>query len=131
MIKSTSTVITKTVKLPPASAKREHYRPEPALDLASFKMDLEAMMQDMIKSYLTKSGVIPKANPPQSGSQFISVDNETPQVPEPSEGEHSDFEQEDPDSRTHELDHLVPTAEEQLDYDSFALASPSVTRAPC
>ena len=89
MIKSSSTVITKTVKLPPTSPKHEQYRPKPALDLASFKMDLKAMMQDMIKSSLTEFGVIPKANPPQSESQFISVDKETSQIPEPLEGEHS------------------------------------------
>ena len=42
----------------------------------------------------------------------------------------SDSEQEGPDSQTPELDQLILTAEEQMDYDSFALASPSVTNTP-
>ena len=61
-----------------------------------------------------------------------------PQVVDLSEGELSDSEQESPDSGTPELDQLMLTAEaqmdydslEQMDYDSFALLSPSVTRAP-
>ena len=57
------------------------------------------------------------------------MDPESPQIVELSEGEISDSEQEDPSSRTPELDQLMLTAKEQLDYDSFALASPSVTRA--
>ena len=48
---------------------------------------------------------------------------ETPQVIDPSEGEHSDSEQDVPDLATPELDQLVLTAEEQQDFDSFALAS--------
>ena len=40
------------------------------------------------------------------------------------------FEQEGPESGTPELDQLMLTMEEPLDHASFALASPSVTRAP-
>ena len=49
------------------------------------------------------------------------MDPESPQIVDLSEGEISDSEQEV---------HLMLTVGEQLDYDSFALASPSVTRAP-
>ena len=55
-------------------------------------------MQDTIKCSLTELGVIPKANPPQSQSQFTSVDKETPQIVDSSEGELSDSEQEGPES---------------------------------
>ena len=91
--------------------------------------DTKAMVQDMIRSSLTQFGVIPKETPPQTQAQSITVDLESPQIVELSEGEISDSEQEDPDSRTPELDQLMLTAKEQLDYDSFALASSSVTRA--
>ena len=87
------------------------------------------MMQGMIRS-LTEYGVIPKASPTQSQSQSVAVDKETPQVIDLSEGELSNSEPEGPDSGTPELDQLMLTAEEQLDYGSFALVSPSVTRAP-
>ena len=86
------------------------------------------MMHDMIRSFLTECGVIPKASPTKS--QSIAVDKETPQVVELSEGELSDSEQEGPESGTPELHQLMITAEEQMDYDSFTLASPSVIRAP-
>ena len=56
------------------------------------------------------------------------MDLESPQLVDTSEGEISDFEQEGPDSGTPELDQLVPSAEEQLDFDSFPTSS--VTRAP-
>ena len=91
-IKVTSTVTTKTVKLPPASPQDEtgHY--------------IKAMMKDMIRSTLTEFGVIPKANPPQSQShsQSLTVNKETPQVIHLSEGELSDSEQEGPESETPE-----------------------------
>ena len=61
-IKSTTTVTTKTVKRQPASPKPEQDRPGQALDLATLRTDIKAMMQDMIKSSLTEFGVIPKAN---------------------------------------------------------------------
>ena len=89
---------------------------------------MKAMMQDMIRSSLTEYVVIPKAGPTQSQSQSIAVDKETPQVVDLSEGELSDSEQKG--SRTPELDQLMLTAEEQMDYDSLALASPSETGAP-
>ena len=54
---------------------------------------------------------------------------ETPQVIDPSEGEHSDSEQDVPDLATPELDQLVLTAEEQQDFDSFALASWSMAHS--
>ena len=79
---------------------------------------------------MTEFWVIPKTAPTQPQSQSIALDTETPQVVELSEGELSDSEQEGPDSGTPEQDQLMLTAEEQMDYDSFALASPSVTRAP-
>ena len=63
-------------------------------------------------------------------SQSSTVDPESPQLVDTSEGGISDSEDEGADSGTPELNQLVLTAEEQLDYDSFALASPSVTRAP-
>ena len=75
----------------------------------------------MIES-LTEFGVIPKAETPQS--QAATVDKDS------SEGELSDSEQEGTNSGTAELDQLMLTAEEQMDYDSFALASPTMTRAP-
>ena len=53
-IKVTSTVTTKTVKPPPASPKREQDRQGQAQDLAAFKMDIAAMMRNMIKSSLTE-----------------------------------------------------------------------------
>ena len=84
--------------------------------------DMKAMMQDTIRSSLTEYGVIPKASPTQS--QSIAVDTETTGVIDLSEGKLSDSEQEGPDSETPELDQLLLTAEEQMDYDSFALASP-------
>ena len=84
------------------------------------------MRQDLIRSSLTEYGVIPKASPIQT--QSIAVDKETPQVIYHSEGELS--EQEGSDLGTCKQDQLMLTAEEQMDYDSFALASPSVTRAP-
>ena len=96
-----------------------------ASNLVTLRTDIKAMMQDMIKYSLTEFGVILKAKPPQSQSQSTSVDKETPQVLQSSEGE-----QEGPDSWSPELYQLVLKAEEQLDYDSFTLASPSVTRAP-
>ena len=84
-------------------------------------------MQDMIRSSLTEYGVVPKASPAQS--QSIVVDTETPQVVDLSERNISDSGQEGPDLGTSELDQLMLTAE-QMDYDPFALASPSATRAP-
>ena len=53
---------------------------------------------------------------------------EIPQVIDLSEGKLS--KQEGPESGTPELDQLMLTAEEPLNYDSFTLASPSVTGAP-
>ena len=82
------------------------------------------------RSSLTEYGIIPKASPTQYQSQSIAVDTETPQVVELSEGELTESEQEGPDSGTPELDQSMLTAEEQMVYDFFALASPSVTRAP-
>ena len=58
------------------------------------------------------------------------MNKESPQVIDSSEGEPSDSEQEGPHSGTPELDQLMLTAEEQMDYESFTLASPSVTMAP-
>ena len=55
------------------------------------------------------------------------MDPESPQIVDLSEGEVSDSEQEGPDSGTPELDQLMLIA---MDFDSFALASPSVTRVP-
>ena len=81
----------------------------------------------MIES-LTEFGVIPKAETPQS--QAATVDKDSRQVIDSSEGELSDSEQEGTNSGTAELDQLMLTAEEQMDYDSFALASPTMTRAP-
>ena len=92
--------------------------------------DMKAMAQDMIRSSLTQFGVIPQETPAQPRSHSSTVDTESPQIVDISEGEIFDSEQEGPDFGTPELDKLVHTAEEQLDYDSFALASPSVTRAP-
>ena len=72
--------------------------------------------------------VIPQETPKQPQSQSSTVDPESPQVVhvDTSEGEIFYSEQEGPDSETPELDQLVLTAEEQLDYDYLALASPSV-----
>ena len=83
----------------------------------------------MIKSSLTEFGVIPQANPPQSVPVYYSY-KECPQVIDLSEGELSDSEKEGSDLGTPELDQLMLTVEEQIDYDSFTLASLSVTRAP-
>ena len=105
-------------------------KPAPASPQDRTGQDMKAMMQDMIRSSLTEFGVIPKDNPTQSQAQSITVDPESPQIVDLSEGEISDSEQEGPDSGIPELAHLMLTVGEQLDYDSFALASPSVTRAP-
>ena len=58
--------------------------------------------------------------------RWIQKPLETPETPvvDLSEGKLSDSEQEGPDSETPELDQLMLTTEEQMDYDSFALASP-------
>ena len=84
-IKVTSTVTTKTVRFPPAS-------PQDGTD-----QDMKAMMQDMIRSSLTEYLVIPDASPTQS--QSITLDKETPQVIDLSEGGLSNSEQEGPKSR--------------------------------
>ena len=52
--------------------------------------------------------------------QSITVNKETPQVINSSERELSNSEQESLESGTPELDQLMLTAEEQMDYDSFA-----------
>ena len=57
------------------------------------------------------------------------MDKESPQVIDSSEGELPDSKNEGPDSGTPELDQLVLTVEEQMDYDSFVLASPTATSA--
>ena len=72
---------------------------------------------------MTKYGVIPKQGPTQPQSQSNTLDQETLQVLDLSEGEISNSKQEGPDSGTSELDLLMLTAEEQLDYESFTLAS--------
>ena len=84
----------------------------------------------MIRSSLKQFGVIHKETPTQPQAQSITIDPESPQVVDLSEGEISDSEQEGPDSGTPELDQLMLTEEELFDYDSFALASPSLNRAP-
>ena len=73
---------------------------------------MRTMMQDMIRSYLTKCGVIPKASPTQS--QSIKVDKSTPQVVDLSEGELSELEQEGPESETPELDELMLATSQNL-----------------
>ena len=72
---------------------------------------------------LTEFGVIPKESPTQPQAQSITVNPESPQIVGLSEGEI--FRVRDP-----ELVQLLLIAEEQLDYDSFTLALPSVTQAP-
>ena len=74
-IKVTSTVTTKTVKPPPASPKD------------GTRQDMKAMVQDMIRSSLTKFGVIPQESPSQPQSQSITVDLESPQIADLSEGD--------------------------------------------
>ena len=66
---------------------------------------MKAMMHDMLRSFLTEYGAIPKASPTKS--QSIAVDKETLQVVEFSEGELSDSEQEGPEAGTPELDQLM------------------------
>ena len=85
--KVTSTVTTKIVKSPPASPQD------------GTGQDMKAMMQDKIRSSLTEYMVIPDASPTQSQSQSITLDKETPQVIDLSEGGLSDSEQEGPKSR--------------------------------
>ena len=99
------------MKLPPASPKCEQ-------DKTGQAQNFKAMMQDMMKSYLTEFGVIPKADTKQSQSTVIVY------------RVLSDSEQEGPVSGTTELDQLMITTEEQIDFASFALASSTVTRAP-
>ena len=41
---------------------------------------MKAVMQDMIRSFVTGYGFILKTSPTHSQSQSITVDNETPQV---------------------------------------------------
>ena len=82
-IKDTSTVTTETVKPPPASPQD------------GTGQDIKAVMQDVIRSFLTEFGVIPKANTPQS--QSPTVDKETPEAIDRSEGELSNSEQKGPE----------------------------------
>ena len=101
-IKVTSTVTTKTVKAPPQASPQD-----------GTGQEMKAMVQDMIRSSLTQFWVIPQQTPTQPPIQSITVDPESPQIVDLSEGEISDSEQEGPDSWIPELDQLVLTAEEQ------------------
>ena len=114
-IKLTSNITTKTVKPPPTSPR------------VGTDQDMKAMVQDMIRSSLTQFRVIPKKIPTQSPAQDITMEPVSPQKVDLSEGEISDSEQEGPNSGTPQLDQLMLTPEKPLDYDSFVLASPSVT----
>ena len=87
------------------------------------------MVHYMVKSSLTQLGVIPQESPTQPQAQSSTVDPESPQIEDISEGEISDSDQEGTDSGTPILNQLLISAEEeQLDYDSFP--SPTVTKTP-
>ena len=96
-----------------------------SVPVKGLRLDIAAMMRDMIKSSLTE---LP---PPQSQSQSNSRDKDpSHDLEDSSEGEISDFyHHEDPELNqgNPELDQLVHTAEEQQDFDSFTQASPSVS----
>ena len=77
------------------------------------------MVQDTVKSSLTKIGVIPQDTPTQPQAQSSTVDLESPQIEDISEGEISNSDQEGPDPGTPELNQLLISAEEKLAYDSF------------
>ena len=74
-IKVTSTITTKTVKPLPAS-------PQVGTD-----QDMNAMVQDMIRSSLTQFGVIPKKTPTQLRAQSFTMEPVSPQKVDLSEGE--------------------------------------------
>ena len=115
-IKVTSTVTTKTVK------------PLPASPQDGTNQDVKAMVQDLVKSSLTQLEVISQETPTQLQSQSSTMDSESPQLVDTSEGEISASDQEGLDSGTAELDQLILSVEEQLDFDSSP--TPSVTKAP-
>ena len=77
-IKVTSTVTTKTVKTLPASPQD------------GTGQDVKAMVQDMVNSSLPQLGVILQETPTQLQSQTSTVDPESSQLVDTSEGEFSD-----------------------------------------
>ena len=84
-------------------------------------LNVEAMVQDLVKSSMTQFGVIPKETPDQSQAQSDTVDPETPQVEYiSSEGEIFYSDQED-QSGTPVHNELLMAQEELDDYDSFTL----------
>ena len=80
-------------------------------------IDVKAIVQDIVKSYLTQLGVILQDIATQSQVQSLNEDPEPAQIEDISSGgEISDSDQEDPRSRTL-LNQLLIPAEEQADYD--------------
>ena len=111
-----STGISQTVAPPPAGSQDGD------------SQNVEAMVQDLVKSSLTQLGVIPQETLDQSQAQSDTVDPGPPQIEDISfEGEISKSDLED-HSGTFVLNKLLMAQEELEDYDYFQ--SPVVTKTP-
>ena len=89
-----STGVTQTAAPPPVSSHE------------GASQEVQAMVQDMVKSSLTQLGVIPQETPTQSQVQSSNEDPEPPQIEDiSSEGGLSDSDQEDPHFGTPALNH--------------------------